>query len=408
MVDLIRYIKGYVRIRVWGVSPERFMNLCGNKNILLWDIRKEQEQYVMSISLRGFFSLRPIARKTGTRVVVLERRGLPFFLPGLWSRKAFLVGFAGCVAFWWISSLFVWDIQLDGNVHITDEVMYDFLESENVTIGMLKDQLDIESLEKALRQTFPEVTWTSARLDGTKLLLSIKENDAPILSQEEETDLGMDLVAEYAGTITFIVVRTGVPMVKAGDVVEAGDILVEGRVPVYQEDSTIREYLYVNADADIRMEHEQEQLFRLPAVYTKKVYTGREKQGFYIRVGKQEISVGEKAPFLQCDEIIQEETPAFFARLGLPVYWGGKVYREYLNTEYEYTVKEVENIFESRLAEFILTLEEKGVQIIEKNVKIESSDIDWTMTAFFLLEEDAGMSVRTTVEEKPVELIPPE
>ena len=38
MIGIIRYLKGYVKIRVWGYSPERFMNLCTNRGIFLWGL----------------------------------------------------------------------------------------------------------------------------------------------------------------------------------------------------------------------------------------------------------------------------------------------------------------------------------------------------------------------------------
>ena len=77
MIQVIRYIKGYLAIRVWGFSPERFMNLCSNHNIFLWDIENHGEYYTMKISLKGFFKLKGITRKTGTRVAVTQRYGLP-------------------------------------------------------------------------------------------------------------------------------------------------------------------------------------------------------------------------------------------------------------------------------------------------------------------------------------------
>ena len=54
------------------------MNLCSNKDILLWDIVRDGEVYYMNITLKGFFKLRPIAKKTGIRVAVLQRYGLAF------------------------------------------------------------------------------------------------------------------------------------------------------------------------------------------------------------------------------------------------------------------------------------------------------------------------------------------
>ncbi len=43
MLQFIQYLKGYVCIRVWGYSPERFMNLCSNHDILLWNIENHGE-----------------------------------------------------------------------------------------------------------------------------------------------------------------------------------------------------------------------------------------------------------------------------------------------------------------------------------------------------------------------------
>ena len=47
-------------------------------------------------------------------------------------RKAFLAGLFLAVAFWLISSLFVWDIQVTGNYQVTDDVFYSFLEQEGI------------------------------------------------------------------------------------------------------------------------------------------------------------------------------------------------------------------------------------------------------------------------------------
>ena len=82
MIGVIRYLKGYVKIRVWGYSPERFMNLCTNRGILLWGLARDSGCYTMYMGLSDFFTIRDIAKKTKTRTAVLERHGLPFFLEG--------------------------------------------------------------------------------------------------------------------------------------------------------------------------------------------------------------------------------------------------------------------------------------------------------------------------------------
>ncbi len=393
MVEFLKYVRGYLRIRVSGFSPERFMNLCSNKGILLWKIEREGDVYYMNIHLGGFRALRPIVRKTGTKVAVLERCGLPFFLPKLFRRKAFIGGLMLAVAFWMVSSLFIWDIQTAGNYRITDDVFNTFLRKQQVTVGMKKNELDIGALEKQIRRTFPEITWASARLSGTKLLIEIKENDAPIITQQEAAEEGSELVTDYDGTVVAIIVRSGVPKVKVGDTVAKGDVLVAGNVPVYNEDATVREYLYVDADADIWLEHALSFSARLPFDYVQKEYTGRTKKRLYLRVGNHEWKMPQERPFLVYDSLIRESRPMVFEKLSIPVYQGSYTYREYRNVEHEYTLEQAETLLYEKLRTFLASLEEKGVQIIEKDVKIDTNGGSWVISGQFTVQEAVGRSV---------------
>lgn len=67
--QFIWYLKGYVRIRVSGYSPERFLNACRYKNIYIWDLKRVCGAYEMNLSVSGFQRLKEIIRKTGTRFV---------------------------------------------------------------------------------------------------------------------------------------------------------------------------------------------------------------------------------------------------------------------------------------------------------------------------------------------------
>ena len=53
-VLLMRYLKGYLRICVTSTSPERFLNLCRNRGILMWGMSPHGSDYEMYISIRGF------------------------------------------------------------------------------------------------------------------------------------------------------------------------------------------------------------------------------------------------------------------------------------------------------------------------------------------------------------------
>ena len=406
MLELLKYIRGYLRICVYGFSPERFMNLCSNKDILLWDIEQAGDGYVMCISLRSFYKLKNIARKTGTRVVIQERCGLPFFVPVMRKRWVFLAGLLLAAAFWYVSGWFVWDISVTGNYQITADQMEAFLQERNVREGMRRDDLDIGELEKEIRRNFTLVTWTSIRLDGTKLLISIKENDTPVIQPsdgEQETD-GTDLVAEFDGTIVSMVVRKGVPKVRIGDVVTKGTVLVDGKVPIYNEDATLREYMLTDADADIVIEHDTSFRAALPLDYIAREYTGREQKQTFLCVGDGfEGKLPMERPFLMYDRVMKQSRPKLFEKLNIPVYWGSYTYREYQNVEHIYTSEEAESILNENLSLFIQTLEEKGVHIIEKDVKIDTSGSERILQGEFLVQENAGKRAATDRGEDIVE-----
>lgn len=403
MIGILKYIRGYVRIKVWGFAPERFLNLCSNKNILLWDIKRDGDTYYMCISLSGFRRLRPIARKTRTRVVILQRYGLPFLIPKVFARKVFIAGLLAACFFWFWSSLYVWEIELEGNLAITEDMFFSFLEEKDIRVGMKSSQVDIEQLEKDIRREFEEITWTSARLSGTSLIISIKENDAILAPMQEQ--VVSDLYAEKDGTIVSMIVRSGVPQVRIGDTVEMGTLLVSGKVPVYNEDATVRHYQYTRSDADIYVERIQDVYEVLPFDYIKKVYTGREKKKYYMELGGREFVLGRDVGFLNYDIIVSSKEISPLEGLTLPVSFGTYVYREYQNVECSYSLSEAEDLLKEKYSAFLTGLEEKGVQIIEKNVKIDTGSGIWILQGELTVREKIGAEVPFAEE---TEVVPEE
>ena len=92
MLHWIQYSRGYVTIKVWGYSTERFLNLCGNHNILVWDIESHVTYTTMNVSIKGFFEMKPLLKKTGTRAAILKKYGLPFYMNKMKKRNGRAAG----------------------------------------------------------------------------------------------------------------------------------------------------------------------------------------------------------------------------------------------------------------------------------------------------------------------------
>lgn len=429
MLQFIQYLKGYVCIRVWGYSPERFMNLCSNHDIFLWKIENCGEYYTMCITVQGFRRLQSIVRKTGTKVAIQKRYGLPFFVPKIKRRKIFLFGLSGSLIFWMWMSGFIWAVDLKGNYSVSDDVFYNFLKENDIYVGMKRKEVDIEKLEKKIRRDFEIVTWTSAKIDGTRLEIQIKENEvlgeAGESGGEKETrgetgenekpsnEFGSDLTAQEDGVVVSMITRKGVPQVAIGTEVKKGDVLVAGSVPVYHEDGTIKKYQYYEADADVYIRRSLTAAEELPIKYEQKEYTGEEKKETFVGFMEKDIAfrIG-KVKYEHYDKVTDRKQVRLLDNFYLPIYYGSSVNREYVLRQKVYTKEEVKNIFSEKLIKFVTNLDEKGVQIIKKNVTINKNNGKWKMNMQFQIVEKTGKNVPilpknletpVTIEEKTAE-----
>ncbi len=408
MLHLIQYLKGYVCIKVWGYSPERFMNLCSNHDIFLWNIINCGDYYTMCITVNGFKRLRPIVRKTGTKVAIQKRSGLPFFVPKMKRRKIFLFGLLGSLIFWIWMSTFIWAVDLTGNYTITNDVFIDFLKANNVYVGMKHSKVDIETLEKKIREDFNIVTWTSAKINGTRLEIQIKENevdtgntDKTIKKNDNPDQLknqyGSDLIAENDGVIVNMVTRKGVPQVAVQSEVKAGDILVAGSVPVFNEDLTIKRFQYYEADADIYIQRTFKDIEEIPLTYEQKEFTGEIKKEYFISILDKEMifRIG-KVKFENYDKVTDKKQVKLLDNFYLPIQYGSSYNREYVIKSNIYSKDEVKKLFSDKLSKLIVELEEKGVQIIRKNVTINKKNKKWTMDMDFQIVEKTGKNIPIT------------
>ena len=89
MLHFIRYLKGYVCIKISGYSPERFMNLCRNNGIILWDIIPHGQEYLLKMSVSDFKRIKIFLKKTKVKAAIIQKYGLPFLCIKIKEEKYF-------------------------------------------------------------------------------------------------------------------------------------------------------------------------------------------------------------------------------------------------------------------------------------------------------------------------------
>lgn len=372
LVSLMKYFQGYVYVQLTGYAPERFLNLCGNHNILIWNLKPYGEGYTFCISVKGFLALKPILRKTRTHIKILKKVGVPFTTYRYRKRKIFFMGiFLFGILLYYLSG-FVWNIEINGNSYLSNEVILDFLAEEECSFGTKKSDISCEALEEALRSRHSEVIWTSIKIYGTKMTVDVQENLLPEEDYEKKDDTVYDIVASMDGTISEIVTRSGTPLVSAGTEVKKGDVLVSGRLNIMNDDGEVAEYLYQSSDADIIAKVTLPYKDTIAADYIAEIETGENKEHYILTVG----SIVLESPFfnnsyeyykMNSDTWQLHVTDNFY----LPIWLTKENYQKTDKVKKTYTEKEIRQIVTNNLGNYLKDLEEKGIQIIGKNVIIE-------------------------------------
>jgi similar to stage IV sporulation protein len=398
----MKFIRGYLKIRIYGFSPERFINLCSKYNILIWELENKDNQYEMYLSVKDFKKLKPILKKTNTKLKIMERHGFPFFLYKYRKRKMFFGGIVLFVSIIYILSLFIWDINVTGNYSRTDDVILEYLNENNIYHGMLKKDISCEEVEQMLRSEYNDIIWASAQIKGTRLLIEVQENtDTDTIM---ENNIPSDIVASKDCIITSIITRKGTPLVEEGSVVKKGDILVSGRVDVYNDNGEIANYQYYTADADVYAKSVLEYKSEFDSAYMKKNYTSNEKVRYYLKILNKKINLlNGKIGYNEYDTFTNEMQLKLGENFYLPFILGKVQNKEYVSEKKYYTKEEAISLGNKQLKEFCENLIEKGVQIVENNVKIHIGKNSCIADGYLTIIEKTGMRVNTEIVTIPEE-----
>ncbi len=391
LISLFRYIQGYLKIRVTGYSPERFLNLCKNKKIDVWGLESGHNAYDMFIKISGFRKLKPILRKTQTKVSILERFGLPFFFHRYRKRKLFFIGIFSCLFIIYSMTFFIWNIELEGNQTITNNVLIEYLESEKIYHGMAKYKVNCEQIAKDIRKEFDEIIWVSASVDGTRLFIHVKEN-ADTFQASEEEDAPCDIISDKSGTVVSILTRQGVPQVGVGDTVAYGDVLVSGAVEVLNDAGEVASHHYVVADADIILQTSVHYEDDIEKIYKQKIYTKKKRKLTYFKFGNLTLRLGvQKNKYKNAEVKTKESQLRIGENFYLPIYTGSKHIYEYELKKFEYSKEEMETLLKKNFKQYMDELVEKQVVILEKNLRITFDKKRAKAASTLTLLETAGI-----------------
>lgn len=404
LVRILNFFRGYVHVLVSGYFIERFLNICIRRNIYLWDIKKKSpNEAAMKMTLRGFKSVRPVARKTHTRVHIVKKKGFPILMHRYRKRYFFFGGILLMICFLLIMSQFVWSINVVGNERVSTQIILDTLKDLGFYQGCYKGSYDVVDLKNQALLRLDELSWLWVDVRGSRATVNVKEKSpAPeILDQSTPCDI----VAKKAGVIKSFNATAGLEVVNVGDTVQQGQVLISG---VITSERVPARYTHATGEVFARTWYEESGEYSTR--HEIKTYTTRQHNKHSISLFGIPINfyINSSIPYEYYDTIESEQRLSLFG-LDLGITLHTKSYQEYTLTYEDISEEKMLSQAEEELKAAILARTDENAPVMASNLtheKTESGAYKVTLTMEFTEQIGEPRQIDTILEALPT--APPE
>ena len=383
---LLNYILGYVSINVESYYIERFINICISKKILLWNIKREKSSLLYAnISIYNYKKLKSIAKKTKSKVKIQGKKGLPFIIHKYRKRKIFVSLLLVVIAVLIITSNFIWNIEIRGNIKISEIELIEELKKDGLKVGINKNSINVNSIINKIRLNREDIAWIGIKLTGTNAIIEIKEAEkAPEIVDENEY---CNIIANKTGIITKIDVQNGTANVKEGDIIKPGDTLVWG----YLEGKyTGTRYVHSKATIQAKVWYSKKekvyynQKIKVPTNVTEEKYT--------LNINNFKINLFKTlSKFQNYDTIIENKKLKLFSNFYLPVEIVKTINSEYEKKDITYTEEELISIGTQKIKSELIKEIPNEKQIVNKQINTYNSSEYIEVEVIYEVLENIGI-----------------
>lgn len=369
-----KYRSGSITIEAKSLIPEKFINLLWKNNVPIKKIVKvDVSTLKLTIGLKNYKQIEEIAKRTGTKIKIIDRRGRSFIFLAIKRRTTLVIGMVIFVGVIYYLSTFIWAINITGDHFLSPYEIRLELKNLGVRPGINKKDLDVYNIEQKMVKNNENIMWIKIRIQGSILIVSTAERQSPPEIIEESNPC--NLIAKKDGVVVRVYTKAGTSVVKKDDIIKKGDILVSGEqgkegaiYPVHASGSVIGTTFY-----------EGVQDVKTGGTQIKR--TGNKISNYYLNIFGRRVYLKKSINnYTKYDKI---ENNKYF--------WGTEEFYETKEAAYQVDVKQALKSTEDVLYKKIVSGIDKSVKIVDKVVSFQSKDDMCSVRVLVLCEEELSV-----------------
>ena len=376
---ILNYIIGYIRISVEGYYIERFINICRNNKITIWNLKRNKDvRLELNIGIKDLKNVVKIGKKTKCKVKIVRKRGLPFLFNKYKKRKIFLAFLILIVVLLSIASNFVWNIQITEENNQEVENIYQDIQQAGLSIGQLKAKVNTKEIINKIRLNRNDIAWIGIEIKGTNAIVKIvKATSKPDIIDDEEY---CNIVSDKQGVITKINAQNGTIAVKVGDTVNIGTPLINGWM---EGKYTGIRYVHARGEVQAKIWYTKNKKILYNA--TERRETGNIENKYKLKFNNFEINLSKRlSKFKIYDTIDLENKFKIFSDFYLPISIIKITNKEIIEEQKNYTIDEAKQL---------------GIEQLQRELDDEIQDKENIVNKVITTsEEDDGIQVYVTYE----------
>lgn len=382
---IFNYIIGYIRISIEGYYIERFINICRNDKITIWNLKRDKNvKLELNIGIKDLKRVAKIARKTKCKMKITRKKGLPFLFNRYKKRKLFLAFLVAIIIALAISSNFIWNIQINEEDQDTMENLYQDVVDSGLAIGTMKSKINTKDIINKVRLKRDDVAWMGIELKGTNAIVKVVKTTAkPDIIDDEDY---CNIVSDKQGVITKISAQNGTIAVKVGDTVNVGTTLINGWM-----EGKYTGIRYVHAKGEIQAKVWHTKSKKIPYNTTERTETGNIENKYQIKINNFEINLSKRvSKFEIYDTIVLENKFKIFSDFYLPISLIKTTNKEVKEEPKKYEIDEAKSLGIKQLQDELDSEIEDKEKIVNKIINTYEKEDGIEIYVTYEVLEDIG------------------
>ncbi len=361
-MSLTRFFCGGVTYHATAEGAAPLLDLCMRCGIPYTDLRNTPDGILVTFFPWHRKGLEKAAAGEGIPLTLRSVSGLPAILWRYRRRYGILLGGILAAVLVWLSGQFIREICVVGNETVTASEILGLLEEQGLHVGSYAPHINTDRVENSLLKSTDRLSWISVNILGGRAEVEVREYAAatPVLPEKKPANL----VAKADGVIEEVRIYRGKTVVKAGQFVRKGELLVSG---LY--DSTQVGFRFTRAAGEVLARTETEIYIEIPYEYEGIRYTGAEYYDKYLIFFDYLINISKNSGNLGAlyDKIDIVEECCLPNGEGIPLELRTVKYSEYEKVKMTRTPAEAEALAYAALSERLSALAEDAI-LLRKSV----------------------------------------